>query len=93
LPINTLLGTFYNLFDIRHDESRAFGWTSGLMFLILFSQILFANLASQWVPSITAREIRYIRNQSAKKNLREMRGPSYSDRDEHLRAEINGSPV
>lgn len=33
------------LFDIRPDEKRAFGWTSGLMFLILFSEMLFANFA------------------------------------------------
>ena len=33
------------LFDIHPDERRAFGWTAGLMFLILFSEMLFANFA------------------------------------------------
>jgi len=40
-----LLGILRNLFDIRPDETRAFGWTGGLMFFILSSQILFANFA------------------------------------------------
>ncbi len=33
------------VFDIRPSEKRAFGWTSGLMFLILVSEMLFANFA------------------------------------------------
>jgi HEAT repeat protein len=33
------------VFDIQPDEYRVFGWTAGLMFLVLFSQILFANFA------------------------------------------------
>jgi HEAT repeat protein len=33
------------MFDIHPDERRAFGWTAGLMFLILFSEMLFANFA------------------------------------------------
>jgi CRP-like cAMP-binding protein/ATP/ADP translocase/HEAT repeat protein len=39
------LGFFRKLFDIRPEETKAFGWVSGLMFLILSSQILFANFA------------------------------------------------
>jgi ATP/ADP translocase/HEAT repeat protein len=31
------------LFNIHPEEKRAFGWTSGLVFLIMFSQILFGN--------------------------------------------------
>ncbi len=37
--------TLRRLFDIRPEENRSFGWTGGLMFLILSSQILFANFA------------------------------------------------
>ena len=33
------------MFDIHPDERQAFGWTAGLMFLILFSEMLFANFA------------------------------------------------
>jgi hypothetical protein len=47
--MNISLGFLRKLFDIRPEEARAFGWTSGLMFLILFSQILFANFADTGV--------------------------------------------
>ncbi len=40
-----LSNILHRVFDIQPDETRAFGWTSGLMFLILFSEILFANFA------------------------------------------------
>jgi ATP/ADP translocase/HEAT repeat protein len=33
------------LLNVHPDEKRAFGWTSGLVFLIMFSQILFGNFA------------------------------------------------
>ncbi len=33
------------ILTVRSEEYKAFGWTSGLMFLILSSQILFANFA------------------------------------------------
>ncbi len=43
--MKTLLAILRNLFDIHPDEYKAFGWASALMFLILSSQILFANFA------------------------------------------------
>ncbi len=40
--LSNLLG---RLFTVRSEEYKAFGWANGLMFLILSSQILFANFA------------------------------------------------
>ena len=43
--MNILSTILQKLFTVRSEEYKAFGWTSGLMFLILSSQILFANFA------------------------------------------------
>ncbi len=43
--MKNLTGILRRLFDIHPDENRAFGWVTGLMFLILFSEMLFANFA------------------------------------------------
>jgi len=43
--MKNLTGILRRLLDIHPDENRAFSWTTGLMFLILFSEMLFANFA------------------------------------------------
>jgi ATP/ADP translocase/HEAT repeat protein len=43
--MSVISAVLQKLFSVRPEERRAFGWTSGLMFLILFSQMLFANFA------------------------------------------------
>jgi len=40
-----LSGILHRLFNVHPEENRAFGWTSGLVFLLFFSEMLFGNFA------------------------------------------------